>query len=50
VKRRAFSRKSLWDVAPSPLKAGIGVAARLVPQLLLLGRQFRRSLGFVSSA
>jgi phenylacetate-coenzyme A ligase PaaK-like adenylate-forming protein len=50
MKRRALSRKNLWDVAPPRLKAGIGLAARLVPQSLVLGRPFRRSLRFVAAA
>jgi hypothetical protein len=50
MKRRALSRKNLGDAAPPRLKAGIGLATRLVPQSLLLGRLFRRSLRFVSAA
>jgi hypothetical protein len=50
MKRRALSRRNLWDAAPPRLKAGIGIATRLVPQSLLLGRLFRRSLRFVSAA
>jgi phenylacetate-CoA ligase len=45
---RVFPQESVGR-GPSPLKAGIGVAARLVPHLLLLGRLFRRSLRFVSA-
>lgn len=48
--KRAFSRKNLWEKAPRPLKAMLGLGLRYVPPGLLLGRRFRTQLAFLERA
>ena len=40
--KRALSRKNLWDVLPSPLKATAATVLSILPRALLLGSEYRR--------
>ncbi len=48
--KRALSRKNLWENAPSWLRTMLRPMFGLIPQSLLLGGEFRRSLKFVNEA
>ncbi len=48
--KRALSRKNMWEATPIPVKAALGTVLGVVPQSLLLGGRFRRTLRFVNEA
>jgi phenylacetate-CoA ligase len=48
--KRAFSRKNLWEKAPRPVRALLGLGLRFVPPSFLLGAAFRRQLTFLERA
>lgn len=48
--KRAFSRKNLWEKAPRPMKAALGLALSFAPLEWLLGGRFRAWRRFLREA
>ena len=48
--KRAFSRKNLWEALPTPVRAAITPALRVVPPQYLFGGDFRRTIRFLKEA